>query len=347
MVEGETRRINDIVQQFLEFARPPKLAPARHRPGVDVRDAVEAMRPLASSRGVVARRRRSTAPARRASIPDQLRQAIDNLLRNAIEATPPAAASASRRTARAKGHSIEVRDTGAGIAPEALPRIFDLYFTTKADGTGVGLAVTQQIVSAHGGTIEVDSKPGAGTRMTIRLPRGDRGRRSVAERVILVVDDEQAQRTVLAGFLRKRGFEVAAGAGVDEALAAVAARTIDLVLTDLRMPGGGGLDLLDGVRQINPETPGHRDDRVRHRGERRRRDEAGRRRLPDEADRSRRARRADRPHARAPRARGREPGAAAAARDAVPPGGPRDGERRGWPRRSTPRRARRPAARRS
>jgi signal transduction histidine kinase len=68
------------------------------------------------------------------------------------------------------GHAIEIRDAGAGIAADDLPRIFDLYFTTKADGTGVGLAVTQQIVAAHGGTIEVDSTPGRGTTMTVRLP---------------------------------------------------------------------------------------------------------------------------------------------------------------------------------
>ena len=66
-----------------------------------------------------------------------------------------------------------MRDTGRGIEPDHLPRIFDLYFTTKADGTGVGLAVTQQIVTAHGGTIEVDSRPGAGTTMTVRLPGGE------------------------------------------------------------------------------------------------------------------------------------------------------------------------------
>jgi DNA-binding NtrC family response regulator len=77
----------------------------------------------------------------------------------------------------------------------------------------------------------------------------------VSERVVLVVDDEPAQRTVLAGFLRKRGFEVVQGASVEEGLAQVSARTIDLVLTDLRMPGGGGLALLEGVRSINPEIP--------------------------------------------------------------------------------------------
>ena len=73
------------------------------------------------------------------------------------------------------------------------------------------------------------------------------------EHVILVVDDEQAQRTVLAGFLRKRGFEVLQAPGVAEALSQVSSRLVDLVLTDLRMPDGSGLDVLNGVRKINPE----------------------------------------------------------------------------------------------
>jgi len=77
----------------------------------------------------------------------------------------------------------------------------------------------------------------------------------VAEHVILVVDDEEAQRTVLAGFLRKRGFEVLASAGVDDALKLAASRTIDLVLTDLKMSGKTGVDLLNGIREINPEVP--------------------------------------------------------------------------------------------
>lgn len=100
----------------------------------------------------------------------QLRQVMDNLLRNAIEAASEGGRVTVAAKSGSKGHAIEVRDTGPGIAPDDLPRIFDLYFTTKPQGTGVGLAVSQQIVSAHGGTIEVNSTPGEGTTMTIRLP---------------------------------------------------------------------------------------------------------------------------------------------------------------------------------
>jgi len=77
----------------------------------------------------------------------------------------------------------------------------------------------------------------------------------VAERVVLVVDDEAAQRTVLAGFLRKRQLEAVAAGSVDEAVQIVSGRTIDLVLTDLNMPGKDGLTLIDSLRAINPELP--------------------------------------------------------------------------------------------
>jgi DNA-binding NtrC family response regulator len=76
----------------------------------------------------------------------------------------------------------------------------------------------------------------------------------VPEHTILVVDDEQAQRTVLAGFLKKRGFEVLQASGVGGALSQVTGRLVDLVLTDLRMADGTGLDVLNGVRKINPEV---------------------------------------------------------------------------------------------
>jgi signal transduction histidine kinase len=169
VVAGEARRINDIVQQFLEFARPPKLAPRATDLAAGVGEIVEVVRPLALSRGVTLEADVGSAGTA-VFDPAQLRQAIDNILRNAIEATPNGGKVIVVARSTPREHSIEVRDTGSGIAPDDLPRIFDLYFTTKAQGTGVGLAVTHQIVSAHGGTIEVSSEPGVGTRMTIRLP---------------------------------------------------------------------------------------------------------------------------------------------------------------------------------
>jgi len=169
VVEGETRRLNDVVQQFLEYARPPRLVLRQIDLGSELREIVEATRAMADARGVSLA---FEAAGARPAVGDatQLRQAIENLIRNAVEATAAGGAVTVTAVTGSKGHAIEVLDTGSGIAPEDLSKVFDLYFTTKPHGTGVGLAVTQQIVSAHGGTIEVESTPGRGTRMTIRLP---------------------------------------------------------------------------------------------------------------------------------------------------------------------------------
>jgi signal transduction histidine kinase len=172
VMTSETERIDRIVQRFLDYARPPKVAPQPVDLGALVRDLGERTRSLAESRGV--RLEVETAGAGTALVdPAQMRQALDNLVRNALEATPEGGRVTLVARRENGGHAIEVRDDGRGIEPDHLPRIFDLYFTTRADGTGIGLAVTQQIVTAHGGTIEVDSRLHAGTTMTVRLPAGE------------------------------------------------------------------------------------------------------------------------------------------------------------------------------
>jgi signal transduction histidine kinase len=170
VLESETRRLDGRVQQFLEFARPPQPVFRAARASTVTADVVAAMRPFAERRQVRLHSNVETTPLARLDA-DQLRQALENIVRNAIEATP--AGSAVRVECRQTPHEtrIDVADEGAGIPVEQLPRIFDLYFTTKPDGSGIGLAIARQIVAAHGGTIDVASEAGAGTRMTIHLPR--------------------------------------------------------------------------------------------------------------------------------------------------------------------------------
>ena len=169
VIRRESNRINDRVQQFLAFARPPTLNPTRAALGPWLQAIVEAVRASASVRDVAIELDVSGA-ADAAIDPEQLRQAVDNLLRNAIEATPSGMPIAVRGVSARDGHRIVVRDSGPGIAADVLPKIFDLYYTTKHDGTGVGLAISQQIVSAHGGRIEVATDLGYGTTFTIVLP---------------------------------------------------------------------------------------------------------------------------------------------------------------------------------
>ena len=104
----------------------------------------------------------------------QLRQCLVNLVRNATEAvSSKGGGTVTLRTRKAGDRVvIEVEDTGIGIAPDVLPRLFDTFFSTKEGGSGLGLALTQQIVKDHGGELSVESQVGRGTTFTLSIPRG-------------------------------------------------------------------------------------------------------------------------------------------------------------------------------
>jgi two-component system, NtrC family, sensor histidine kinase HydH len=104
--------------------------------------------------------------------PDQMQQALLNLLGNAIEATARGTVRLAACDEVDDAVEISIEDTGVGIEEEALERIFDLYYTTKAEGTGLGLSLVHRIVSEHGGHLRVDSERGRGTRFSLLLPRG-------------------------------------------------------------------------------------------------------------------------------------------------------------------------------
>lgn len=172
VIQNESRRINGTIEQFLAYARPPKLSRSTTALGHLVEQATDALRASTLTRGLTLEV--DTRGAGDADVDaTQLAQVVDNLVRNAMDATPAGGRIHVAVHSTDRRHEIAVADTGAGIAPSDVPRIFDLYFTTKPDGTGVGLAVSQQIVSAHGGTIEVDSEPGRGTTMRVVLPADD------------------------------------------------------------------------------------------------------------------------------------------------------------------------------
>jgi two-component system NtrC family sensor kinase len=101
----------------------------------------------------------------------RLKQAVLNLLLNARQAMPSGGKVTVSAIRDRKGYlNLAVSDTGCGIPDELQPRIFSPFFTTKKNGTGLGLSVTRRIVEDHGGTIKLESKPGAGTRFTMRIP---------------------------------------------------------------------------------------------------------------------------------------------------------------------------------
>ncbi len=169
MMNEEVNRVSTIIQQFLQFARPPKLNPTEVNVGDFIRDVVAVIESEARAKRIpiVSELQFSGTIQMDRS---QMKQVLLNLLQNALHATGQnGTIRIATRLDNGRLHLV-VADTGIGIPPEHIPRIFDLYFTTKPDGTGMGLSVAHQIVTEHGGRIEVESEVGKGTTFTIQIP---------------------------------------------------------------------------------------------------------------------------------------------------------------------------------
>ena len=172
IIESEIRRLDEVVQGFLKFTRPEDL---RLQP-VRVTALFEEILPIIETEATKHAVKVEVDVA--ASTPSvngdaaMLRQAFLNLAINACQAMPQGgslrlvAGPAARQRVE-----IRIEDTGVGIAPEHLSRIFDLYFTTKERGTGIGLSMVYRIIQMHDGEIEVQSTPGRGTTFRVVLPR--------------------------------------------------------------------------------------------------------------------------------------------------------------------------------
>jgi PAS domain S-box-containing protein len=217
----------------------------------------------------------------------QIRQVVMNLFINASEAigeqdgviSVTTALVSARQNRGANGVAaglpegdclrLEVSDTGCGMTPETRARIFDPFFTTKFAGRGLGLAVVQGIVRAHGGAINVASEPGS-TTFQILLPcvgpSADQGRSTAlpasAERVpvasatLLLVEDEETLRSSVSKLLSKRGISVVEASDGWAAIDLLRShpRTIDVILLDMTIPGASSHDVLEEARRVRPAT---------------------------------------------------------------------------------------------
>jgi signal transduction histidine kinase len=167
----EVDRLSDITETYLRFVRLPKPKLEREDLGAIATSVLEFAGSELTLAGITWNI--DVEPGLPDVVADesQLRQALLNLLRNAKEAMPSGGHILLAVGKAAEGHvRLVLADSGAGIAPENLVNIFEPFFSTKAKGTGLGLALVQQIVGEHGGRIEVDCPPGGGTRFTILLP---------------------------------------------------------------------------------------------------------------------------------------------------------------------------------
>jgi signal transduction histidine kinase len=243
------------------------------------RDAIEAVRPSATHKRLELRFEPSAEYRFLTADPDRLQQAVWNLLTNAVKFTKDGGSIVVREWQVGPELFLSVSDTGAGIAPEFLPHVFDRFWqadsstTRRVGGLGLGLALVRHIVERHGGTVEVASEGvGRGATFTLRVPVQASQRPApeawettsepphalptkglLAGLRILVVDDEEDARDVIACSLGEAGATVEAVGSALEALPRLASFHPHVLVSDIGMPGEDGFALLRRVRSL-PDT---------------------------------------------------------------------------------------------
>ncbi|MCC6738992.1 MAG: PAS domain S-box protein [Planctomycetia bacterium] len=267
-VRYATQRANSLTQQLLAFSRRQVLRPKV----LDLNAAVEAMEPLlrrAVGEHIEVAISLDPAAGRVKADPGQLDQVVLNLALNARDAMPEGGrlriATGREAGPQAGWATLEVADTGTGIAPDVLPHIFEPFFTTKQGrGTGLGLATVYGIVHQSGGQIRVASEPGRGASFVIRLPATPEtppadGPDASAHpprgaETVLVAEDEPHVRTLAVRILRLYGYTVLEAADPADALRIAESdpRPIHLLFTDVIMPRIPGPELARRFRIARP-----------------------------------------------------------------------------------------------
>ena len=206
--------------------------------------------------------------------PTRLGQVVSNLLTNAAKYTPPGGRISVRAEAVGDEVVLRVRDSGMGIAPEVLPRIFDLFVQERQaldrsqGGLGIGLTIVRNLVERHGGSVSVQSDgPGKGSEFVIRLPAAGRSREEAAPAPapgpaiegtmppaeiarILVVDDNEDGAEMLAEVLSGKGYETRVAHDAPTALEVAREFSPDIAFLDIGLPVMDGYELAAHLREI-------------------------------------------------------------------------------------------------
>jgi signal transduction histidine kinase/ActR/RegA family two-component response regulator len=195
----------------------------------------------------------------------ELREVMTNLIMNAVDAMPHGGTLSLATGVAGNQVWLEVGDTGQGIPAEVRERIFEPFYTTKAErGTGLGLAVSRSIARRHEGDLIVESAPGMGSRFRLMLPlhaqvelphepQAANANVPLEPMRILLVEDDQAVRETLQQLLRLDGHTITAAASGPEALMVFQPDAFDLVCSDLGMPGMNGWELIARLRAQDPD----------------------------------------------------------------------------------------------
>ncbi len=181
--QGEVDRLGGLVTSFLSYARPASLELKAAQLNEVVGETVEFMRADAEQRQVRLHTRLDDGLPLLALDARQVRQAIVNIIHNAVAAVE--ANGGGRVTLRTSHNGrgevrLEIEDDGPGIPREKMGNIFQVFYSSKPGGTGLGLPIAQRVLEGHGGRIEVDSQPGSGTRFALIFPGRPGGRSQAA-----------------------------------------------------------------------------------------------------------------------------------------------------------------------
>lgn len=170
----EVARLDHIITQFLRAIRPQPLEVKPENLNAIVRESVSFLGPEIKDRDILAELELEPSLPPLQVDRDQIKQAFYNIIRNAIQAMKTGGILRIRSGADETHQFISFADTGGGISPEDISRVFEPYFTTKSGGSGLGLLIVRRIIRAHGGEVVIESAQGRGVTLTIRLPRADR-----------------------------------------------------------------------------------------------------------------------------------------------------------------------------
>jgi CheY-like chemotaxis protein len=195
----------------------------------------------------------------------ELREAITNLMLNAIDALPDGGTITLRTTAAAGQVTFSLVDTGIGMSEDTLSRCLDPFFTTKGDkGSGLGLGMVYGIVQRHQARLNIESTPGHGTTMSMIFaaaeqdspePSAETAEPAARKLRIIVVDDKLIVRTLLVQMLAAEGHEAEAFESGFDAMARLESGTFDVVITDRAMPAMSGDEIAMRVKQLPRPIP--------------------------------------------------------------------------------------------
>jgi signal transduction histidine kinase/DNA-binding response OmpR family regulator len=265
VISMSTNRLVDLVNDLLDVARVEAGRMEIHRRPVDMGEVAREVARMLEPRVVDKRQqlevRVEPALPRGLADPSRVRQILTNLLTNAHLYTPEGGHLSVRVSAEPRSVRVAVADDGPGIPPEEVEQLFDRFYRGRGgagSGTGLGLSIVKSLVDLHGGSIEAQSRQGAGTTFVVKLPREpSRPSRAEAEpravlkgKRVLVVEDEPAVAQLIAVHLTPYDVEAVLVHSGEEALDWLRGddRGFDAVTLDILMPGMSGFEVLAALR---------------------------------------------------------------------------------------------------